>query len=67
MKLIKKKRILQIAEDAGLVYNREALGEIFVIYPWHAQAIWDFYIRIEEEKEKIEKTTENTKIPDSAE
>ena len=67
MKLIKKKRILQLAEEAGLVFNREALGESFVIHPWHAQAIWDFYMKIEEEKEKIEKTTEDTKIPDSTE
>lgn len=50
MKLIKKKRILQIAEEAGLVYNTHL--ERFKIFPHHAKALYDFYMLIEEEKEK---------------
>ena len=47
---IKKKRILQLAEESGLIFNRDRVDD-FQIFPHHAQAIWDFYQLIEKEQQ----------------
>ena len=51
MKQIKKKRILKIAEEAGLVYNTTEPYN-FEILPQHADALYEFYLLIEQEQEK---------------
>lgn len=48
MKQIKKKRILKIAEEAGLVFNTEDWD----ILPHHADALYEFYLLIEQEQKK---------------
>lgn len=54
MKQLKKKRVLQLAEEANLVYNTEL--ENFQIFPWHAKALYDFYLLIEKEMKQDEET-----------
>lgn len=52
MKQIKKKRVLQLAEEANLVYNTHLEG--FRILPHHAKALYDFYLLIEKELKQDE-------------
>ena len=59
--MLKKKRILQIAEDAGLVFNNKAPYH-FSIQPWHAEALYEFYKLIEKELKNEKSNKDEGKI-----
>ena len=62
MKQLKKKKVLQLAIDSGLVYNTHLQG--FEIFPHHAKAIYDFYLLIEKELKSSDSKTEDAEIRD---
>lgn len=66
MKQIKKKRIVELAKQSGLVYNMHLEG--FKIFPHHLDAIWEFYLLIEKELKNAEANPESNPVqgsPDS--
>ena len=63
MKQLKKKRIVDLAKESGLVYNMHLEG--FKIFPHHLDAIWDFYLLIEKELNNAEANPESDPVQDS--
>lgn len=52
-KQLKKKTVLKLAEEAGLVFNTQEPYNIPIL-PQHADALWNFYKLIVSSYEKVD-------------
>ena len=56
--MLDRKQVIDLAEDAGLVFNTEIITSGYKVTPRHGAALWKFYKLLKAEFEKELETKE---------